>query len=267
MTKIRAFARFAALAASAAFLTGCMSFQPIEPVKNPPLSYRFDTTVPVEFVHPTKVGFRCAERGAKFLMMPGINSQACASPDLVTMPNPCMTVTGGWYAAVLCHELAHANGWSPSHKGGNWVPDKIKFGTARPDAAQIEKIKAEEMEAKAALMTPVEMEEAAEVLKQPLESVDLDLQSPAPVMSEAMEIVPETESEPGLDVLDIASDAPETEIAETNVEELLRPVTSDSDLEEAMEPEVAKADSVEAWKSAELLPNRYMSFVAFNYAI
>ena len=113
-------------------LAGCMSFQPLEPIKNPPLQYRNDTVVPVEFVNPMEVGFRCAERGAKFLNMPGVNSKACASTDLVTMPNPCMTITGGWYAELLCHELAHANGWSPKHEGGNWLPDQMVHGSATP---------------------------------------------------------------------------------------------------------------------------------------
>lgn len=113
-------------------LAGCMTIQPIDPIKNPPLQYRNDTIVPVEFVNPMEVGFRCAERGAKFLNMPGVNSKACASPDLVTVPNPCMTITGGWYAELLCHELAHANGWSPTHEGGNWMPDRMVHGSATP---------------------------------------------------------------------------------------------------------------------------------------
>ena len=110
---------YAAFAASSMLLAGCNSLQAIEPVISPPGVYQQNNTVAVEFVHPTMVGFRCAERGAKFLGMPGINSGACADLTLITMPNPCYTVTSGWYARVLCHELAHTNGWSHSHKGGS----------------------------------------------------------------------------------------------------------------------------------------------------
>ena len=40
------------------------------------------------------------------------------------MPNPCQTLTSGWYARLLCHELAHANGWSRTHEGGSFLPDE-----------------------------------------------------------------------------------------------------------------------------------------------
>ncbi len=109
---------FAAVAAAALFLPGCMSFAPLEPVISPPGIYQRDNRVMVEFVHPTMVGVRCAERGVRFLGMPGVNSGACADTQLITMANPCLTITAGWYAEVLCHELAHVNGWPHDHRGG-----------------------------------------------------------------------------------------------------------------------------------------------------
>jgi hypothetical protein len=92
--------------------------QAIEPVISPPGVYQRDNTVQVEFVHPALVGVRCAERGVRFMGMPGLNSGACADEHLITMPNPCYTITAGWYADTLCHELAHTNGWAHDHSGG-----------------------------------------------------------------------------------------------------------------------------------------------------
>ncbi|HVL29543.1 MAG TPA: hypothetical protein VM326_02335 [Sphingomicrobium sp.] len=42
---------------------------------------------------------------------------ACALTDrrIVVTPNPCLFATREWYAAILCHEIAHLNGWSGEH--------------------------------------------------------------------------------------------------------------------------------------------------------
>jgi len=86
-------------------LGGCVTFQPMEIVLSPPSNYQLDVATKVEFAHPTMVGMRCAERGAKFLGLPGINSGACSDENLMTMPDPCQTFTGGPYAGYLCREL------------------------------------------------------------------------------------------------------------------------------------------------------------------
>ena len=83
-------------------LAGCVSIAPIEPVKNPPLKYRANSVVLVEFVHPMKVGLRCAERGASAHGIP--IAMACADRGLMTMPNPCVTITGGSYANIICEQ-------------------------------------------------------------------------------------------------------------------------------------------------------------------
>jgi hypothetical protein len=114
-------ALIAVMIAIALLLSGCMTIQPIEPVINPPGRYQGDTSVRVEFVHPALVGVRCAKRGAKIIGLPAINSAACSDTKLMTLPNPCFTLTGGWSARVLCHEMAHANGWEPNHAGGSYV--------------------------------------------------------------------------------------------------------------------------------------------------
>ena len=106
-------------------LAGCMTVAPLEPVKNAPLEYRGDNTVAVEFVSPMLVGARCAQRGAHVFGVPQINSMGCGDGRMITMPNPCQTITSGWYARLLCHELAHANGWSRTHEGGSFLPDEM----------------------------------------------------------------------------------------------------------------------------------------------
>jgi hypothetical protein len=84
---------------------GCMTIQAIEPILAPPHQFRADTTTNVEFVSPMAVGFRCAERGAKFLGLPAVNAVACADTKLITMIDPCMTLTAGKYAQDLCASL------------------------------------------------------------------------------------------------------------------------------------------------------------------
>lgn len=121
-------------------LSGCMTIAPLEPVKEPPVQYKKDVIVPVELVHPAKVGFRCAERGAKFLMLPGINSQACSNTALLTMPNPCHVFTGGAYSELFCSQLAKANGWKEdgtSHFDApmlNYASESQSAGNSEPEA-------------------------------------------------------------------------------------------------------------------------------------
>lgn len=106
-------------------LAGCMTVAPLEPVKNAPAEFRGDNTVAVEFVSPMLVGARCAQRGAHIFGVPQLNSMGCGDGRMITMPNPCQTITSGWYARLLCHELAHANGWSRTHEGGSYLPDDM----------------------------------------------------------------------------------------------------------------------------------------------
>lgn len=104
-----------------AAISGCTSLQVAEPIMHPPAHFRSGAVVPVEFVDVGAVGVRCAERGVKFLGLPGLNSLACSNADLVTMPNPCQFENAGWYAEAMCHELAHVNGWPASHDGGRYL--------------------------------------------------------------------------------------------------------------------------------------------------
>lgn len=93
----------AALAVSVLFaLGGCVSIAPIEPIKNPPTRFRSDNTVEVEFLHPIMVGPRCGERGTALYGVPVFHAMACGNGKLITMPDPCDTITGGAYADLVC---------------------------------------------------------------------------------------------------------------------------------------------------------------------
>lgn len=90
---------FAALVCAA-----CATVARLDPVRKPPKAFQGNATVVVEFVSPERVALRCMERGVR------IPANACATADLITMPNPCEW-EGDKYAAMLCHEQAHAQGW------------------------------------------------------------------------------------------------------------------------------------------------------------
>lgn len=93
--------KIVAAALAMCVLPACTTLRSIEPVIAPPTQFQLDRVVAVEFLDASKVGQRCAERGATFFGLPGFNSGACGNRDLITMPNPCDTNIGG-YAAALC---------------------------------------------------------------------------------------------------------------------------------------------------------------------
>ena len=80
------------------------------------------SSITVEFIHPASVAQRCLVVGADLVQ--GEELLACAAPDRIVLPNPCMSLEGGWYARTLCHEMAHANGWAMDHPGGSFLSDK-----------------------------------------------------------------------------------------------------------------------------------------------
>jgi len=91
--------------------TGCATLQSIEPVQRPPAAYRGDVTARIEFVAAEQVMFRCFEKGAT------VPSVACRSrqDNTIVITNPCAYPNDN-YAARLCHEMAHTNGWGGDHK-------------------------------------------------------------------------------------------------------------------------------------------------------
>jgi hypothetical protein len=40
---------------------------------------------------------------------------ACTSDHTMALPNPCVFAHADFYAAIVCHELGHANGWPQNH--------------------------------------------------------------------------------------------------------------------------------------------------------
>lgn len=77
----------------------------------PPLRFRGDRTVTVEFVQPPLIDFRCGD----VPVPPDKHRIGCTHGLTVTMPNPCLYAPNDYYAQVLCHELGHVNGWPPTH--------------------------------------------------------------------------------------------------------------------------------------------------------
>jgi hypothetical protein len=41
---------------------------------------------------------------------------ACTTESHITLPDPCpFAFTGDHYAQIVCHEMAHVNGWPADH--------------------------------------------------------------------------------------------------------------------------------------------------------
>ncbi len=93
--------RLAGLAVLVGASAACSTLRGIEPVLSPPSQFQHDGSVAVEFVESDAVGQRCAQRGVTYLGLPGFNSGACGSRELITMPDPCAMPDDG-YARALC---------------------------------------------------------------------------------------------------------------------------------------------------------------------
>lgn len=78
----------------------------------------------VEFVHPDLALARCAARGLEAHDASSTGLVACGKEGAVIATNPCLSDERSWFAAMACHELAHANGWAPDHHGGSYFAQK-----------------------------------------------------------------------------------------------------------------------------------------------
>ena len=193
-----------AVMAGAMVLSACASLQTLEPVLAPPTQYQLDIATAVEFVAADAIGERCGERGVR-------HSGACASRELITLPDPCEVrgdayaqglcgsartrsamiafvhpdLAAGqcgagertedvvvcettdrvvavnpclypdrerpdrgwpdreWYAALACHEIAHANGWAAHHPGGSLLaqPSFVKARLTASDVLPAEAVR------------------------------------------------------------------------------------------------------------------------------
>ena len=78
----------------------------------PPLRYRAPVSaVNIDFMSKAEADRVCAG-GVRVC---GRIFYACASGRHLNMPNPCDYPMTDDYAKLLCHELAHINGWPASH--------------------------------------------------------------------------------------------------------------------------------------------------------
>jgi hypothetical protein len=79
----------------------------------PPAALQQNRTVTVEFTGQQRINSVC---NSLFGAPPaGMKTNACATGQRLVLPNPCTFGPNDRYAALLCHELGHANGWPPPH--------------------------------------------------------------------------------------------------------------------------------------------------------
>ena len=76
----------------------------------PPERYQADRTSAVMFANRFQIEAICAEK---------LDHYAAACADInasrIWIENPCYVADQHWYPALLCHELAHNNGWPAGH--------------------------------------------------------------------------------------------------------------------------------------------------------
>lgn len=73
----------------------------------PPKKFQGGTETAVLFSTEANVNFLCGTKPRKDML------QACVLDGVIIAPNPCSQP--GPYAELLCHELAHTNGWGAEH--------------------------------------------------------------------------------------------------------------------------------------------------------
>lgn len=78
----------------------------------PPERYRGDTFAIVLFGNQETVTKLCGAADEQDYV-----KVACANgaPRIMVAPNPCQIAEVDLYAAILCHELGHLNGWAATH--------------------------------------------------------------------------------------------------------------------------------------------------------
>lgn len=91
-------------------LAGCDEPETGGTILAPPERYQGNAIVVVRFDERLEIERICSERVGHYAM-------ACADVGRgsIYTENPC-GVQDGWYAELLCHELAHRNGWPADHR-------------------------------------------------------------------------------------------------------------------------------------------------------
>lgn len=92
----------------------------------------------VAFVHPDLAASHCAtgKRDVDGVVV-------CEAADRIVAVNPCLYQERGWYAALGCHELAHAHGWEAHHPGGSFAvqPSFVRARLAPDDVLPAEAVR------------------------------------------------------------------------------------------------------------------------------
>lgn len=80
----------------------------------PPQRFQGDKVAVVVFGGRPVIEYLCGKPNAD-----GVGPIACTGEKkhttVMALPNPCAFADFDFYAAIVCHELGHANGWPASH--------------------------------------------------------------------------------------------------------------------------------------------------------
>ena len=80
----------------------------------PPARFQANATVTLQMADQAGIDAVCH---AAFGKPPAnMKTDGCQVGDRIVLPNPCTFADTDRYAAMLCHELGHANGWSSNHQ-------------------------------------------------------------------------------------------------------------------------------------------------------
>lgn len=78
---------------------------------HPPTKYQGNNSAIVVFVDIDKVDAGCRNIGG----VGDYNIRGCEKGGVIVFPNPCQWPNKSDLRDLMCHELAHANGWPPDH--------------------------------------------------------------------------------------------------------------------------------------------------------
>jgi hypothetical protein len=79
----------------------------------PPERFQNNTHFTIEVADQTRIDAVC--QGQFGAPPSGMKTDACTTAGRVLMPNPCTFSKSDAYARLLCHEMAHVNGWPSTH--------------------------------------------------------------------------------------------------------------------------------------------------------
>lgn len=79
----------------------------------PPVRYRHNATLTVDLQDQAAISRTCQSLFGR--PPPGAQTNACFTGERAILPNPCTFPKSDIYAHLLCHELAHRNGWPATH--------------------------------------------------------------------------------------------------------------------------------------------------------